>query len=123
MPRVLLVDDEQEILIVLDVLFSSEGYDVTSVNGGPAAVEVLKTERFDLLVSDIRMDGVNGFDLAKLAKAEYSHMPVILVSGYDLDRTETDILEMGVSAFLRKPFDNDELLSLAQKALAERSPQ
>jgi DNA-binding NtrC family response regulator len=80
--RVLLVDDEASILSVLKTLLTVEGYEVVPVQDGRQAVDILKTEDFDIMISDIRMTPVNGMELLKLAHETRPSMAVIMVTAF-----------------------------------------
>ena len=68
MARILLVDDEASILSVLNTLLTVEGYQVVPIQDGNKAVEAIRNEEFDLMISDIRMSPINGIDLLKAAR-------------------------------------------------------
>ena len=117
MARILLVDDEIHILTVLSMLFKSRGDEVETAHGGDAAIVLLKSHDFDLMVSDMRMKPISGLDVLKSAKQLRPEMPVIMVTAYDTVETAREALALGAAAYLRKPFDNDELLSIADDSL------
>ena len=72
MSRILVVEDEPSILSVLSTLLRSEGYEVEPMLGGDKALEALKTQSFDLMVSDIRMSPVDGMELLRQSRKEFS---------------------------------------------------
>ena len=117
MARLLLVDDEPSILSVLCTLLKAEGYDVTSALGGEKAKDLIKSEEFDLMISDIRMSPVNGMELLKLAHDEYTNMSVIMVTAYGSVETAIEALKLGAFDYVTKPFKVDELLITVQRAL------
>jgi DNA-binding NtrC family response regulator len=119
MARVLLVDDEIHILTVLHMLFKSRGDDVTTARGGQEAISILEEQGFDLMISDIRMKPVNGLEVLKVARERYPEMPVIMVTAYDTAESNREALALGAVAYLKKPFDNEELLGIADKAIQE----
>jgi len=82
MSRVLLVDDEPSILSVLSTLMKSQGHDATPVLGGDKALELLQSESFDLMISDIRMSPVGGLELLRSAKSRHPGMAVIMCTGF-----------------------------------------
>lgn len=117
MARVLLVDDEPNILVVMRALFRATGHDVTTVTGGHEAVRLIQDGTFDLMVSDVRMNPINGIELLKVARAEKPTMPVIMVTAYGSDTVRDQVLELGASGYLKKPFDNQELMRLVGQVL------
>lgn len=120
MARVLLVDDEAYILTVLSVLFRSRGDDVEVAQGGQEALCLLEAGTFDLMISDIRMTPMNGMELLAVCRERYPALPVIMVTAYDTAESESQASELGAVAYLRKPFDNEELLRTAAEAMALR---
>jgi DNA-binding NtrC family response regulator len=115
--RVLLVDDEATILIVLSALFRVAGHEVVSANGGDAALEIIKGQEFDLMISDVRMAPVDGMALLREAKKRYPKMSVIMITAFYSERAVEEARKMGAYAYLKKPFDNNELLRVAGEAL------
>ncbi len=117
MSRVLLVDDEPSILSVLSALLKAESYEVTPVLGGEKAREMLRSEIFDLMISDIRMSPVNGMELLRQAHEERPQMPVIMLTAYGSVETAIEALKLGAFDYVTKPFKVDELLITVQRAL------
>lgn len=117
MSRILLVDDEPSILSVLSTLLKAEGYEVVSALGGEKARDFLRSERFDLMVSDIRMSPINGMDLLRQAHDEHPGMPVIMLTAYGSVETAIEALKLGAFDYVTKPFKVDELLITVQRAL------
>jgi DNA-binding NtrC family response regulator len=117
MSRVLLVDDEPSILTVLSTLLKAEGYDVISAMGGEKAKELLTSEEYDLMITDIRMSPINGVDLLKLAHTERPTMSVIMLTAYGSVETAIEALKFGAFDYITKPFKVDELLITVQRAV------
>ncbi|MBN1557307.1 MAG: sigma-54-dependent Fis family transcriptional regulator [Lentisphaerae bacterium] len=117
MPRILLVDDEPSILSVLSTLLKAEGYEVASALGGEKARELMRSERFDLMISDVRMSPVNGMDLLRLAHDELPAMPVIMLTAHGSVETAIEALKLGAFDYVTKPFKVDELLITVQRAI------
>jgi len=120
MPRILLVDDEPSILSVLCTVLKSEDYDVVAVSNGQHAIERIKSEDFDLLISDIRMNPINGMDLLRLVHDEKPSTSVIMLTAYGSVETAIEALKLGAFDYVTKPFKVDELLITVQRALAYR---
>ena len=117
MARILLVDDEPSILSVLGTLLKAEGYDVVPVLGGEKARDLITSEEFDLMISDIRMSPVNGMELLGLAHDERPTMSVIMLTAYGSIETAIEALQLGAFDYITKPFKVDELLITVQRAL------
>jgi two-component system, NtrC family, response regulator PilR len=117
MARVLLVDDEPSILSVLSTLLKAESYEVVPVLGGEKARELIRSELFDLMISDIVMSPVNGMELLRQAHDERPQMPVIMLTAYGSVETAIEALKLGAYDYVTKPFKVDELLITIQRAL------
>jgi len=119
-PSLLIVDDESAILDSLRILFKNEGFDVTVALGGPAALESLGRAAPDLVLTDVRMPGVNGIDVLVAAKERDPDLPVVLMTAQAELRTAIEGVNRGAFHYLQKPFDNDELVSICRRALENR---
>jgi CheY-like chemotaxis protein len=112
-PVLLVVDDEKAIRRVMERFLSRSGYRVRLAANGAKALELLDDD-VDLVVSDIRMPGMNGSELATKIRAERPAMPIVLMSGY----TEHAVDRAEGTAFVAKPFDPAVLLDLIATLLA-----
>ena len=119
MAKVLLVDDEPTILIVLEAILRSAGHDTVTCNDSTSVPELIKNSRFDLMVSDVRMTPIDGFQLLKAARALKPPLPTILVSAYELQANGLTPQDLGAAGYLRKPFNNRELLGCVERALLQ----
>jgi len=117
MARILLIDDEPSILSVLCTILRAEDYEVTSVQDGEKAMELINSEDFDLMISDIRMSPVNGMDLLRHVHKEKPKMAVIMLTAYGSLETAIKALKLGAFDYVTKPFKVDELLITVQRAL------
>jgi two-component system response regulator PilR (NtrC family) len=117
MARILLVDDEPRMLSLLNSLLTAEGYEVTSVQDGSKVPDLLRTEIFDLMISDIRMTPVDGMELLKIARTARPTMPVIILTAYGTVETAIEAMKLGTFDYVTKPFKMDELLITIQRAL------
>jgi DNA-binding NtrC family response regulator len=117
MARILLVDDEPSILSVLSTLLRAEGHEVVPALGGVKAQEILQSEKFDLMISDIRMSPVDGMQVLKLARKELPEMAVIMITAYGSVETAVEAMKEGAFDYVTKPFKVDELLITVQRAL------
>jgi len=121
MARILLVDDEPSILSVLCTVLRAEDYQVTTAATGQQAIDLIKSEDFDLLISDIRMSPVNGMDILKVVHQERPDVAVIMLTAYGSVETAIEALKLGAFDYVTKPFKVDELLITVQRALAYRN--
>lgn len=117
MARILLVDDEPSILNVLSTLLKQERHDAVPARGGEKAMELIRTDRFDLMISDIRMAPVDGMELLKFARKERPGMAVIMLTAYGSVETAVEAMKEGAFDYVTKPFKVDELLITVERAL------
>ena len=121
MARILLVDDEASILSVLSTLLKAEGHEVIPVLGGEKAQDTIRTQDFDLMISDIRMSPVDGMQLLKLIHREKPAVAVIMITAYGSVETAVEAMKEGAFDYVTKPFKVDELLITVQRALEYRN--
>ncbi|MBI9021348.1 MAG: sigma-54-dependent Fis family transcriptional regulator [Verrucomicrobia bacterium] len=117
MPRILIVDDEPTILNLLNKILTGQGYDTTPASNGEKALQLLQTESFDLMISDINMTPVNGMELLKKASESYANMGVIMLTAYGTVGTAVEAMKKGAFDYITKPFKLDELVLTVQRAL------
>ena len=118
--RILVVDDEQEITLVLRSGLSKHGYDVRVANEGEAALELFRAWTPDLVVTDLSMPNMNGLTLCKQLRA-VSSVPIIVLSVKNDEVTKVEALDLGADDYLTKPFGMGELLARVRATL-RRSP-
>jgi EAL domain-containing protein (putative c-di-GMP-specific phosphodiesterase class I) len=114
--RVLLVDDEPAIARALSRILQTAGHVVTSAQSGEEAVALLGTVPFDVIVSDIRMPGMDGLALLKAIRAKDLDIPVAFMTGSPALETVLEAMENGAFRYLTKPVDSDELRALVDRA-------
>ncbi len=120
--RVLVVDDEPDACEALRQVLSSEGYDATPETSALRALERIAVEEFDLVVSDVTMQELNGLDLCRHLVEARPGLPVILVTGRGTMETAVGALRSGARDFLTKPVDVDSLIVSVVRALQHRVP-
>ncbi len=108
--RVLVVDDEPHILKFLDLKLKSSGYEVFTANNGLEALAQVQAQEPDLLVLDVVMPGMDGFETLKQVRA-VSPVPVIILSAKEANTDKIKGLKMGADDYLAKPFNPDELVA------------
>jgi len=117
MLRILIVDDEPTILNLLNKILTGQGYDTTPASNGEKALELLQTEVFDLMISDINMTPINGLELLSKASESYPAMSVIMLTAYGTVGTAVEAMKQGAFDYITKPFKLDELVLTVQRAL------
>src|SRR5574339_921161 len=117
---VLVVDDEPGIAALCKRVLSRAGYDVVALTDPRAAIEDLQQKRFDLLLVDIRMPEVDGFDVISRAQMVQPDIAVLVMTGFGTVETAIRALRQGVDGLLLKPFEkSDELLSSVRQVLTD----
>ena len=119
-PTILVVEDEQAILEIITFFLEDEGYRVLQALHGEAALSLLKEEKPDLIISDIRMPGMDGFALCEAVRAnpDLGQLPFIFLTGRDERADVRRGMGLGADDYLTKPFEPEELLSAVQVRLA-----
>jgi two-component system CheB/CheR fusion protein len=110
--RVLVIDDYPDIREMFAIILSRAGYDVVNADSAAAALEAARSERFDLIISDIGMPGMNGYELAKELRSlpEYRTVPVIAVTSYAEFGDRNTAVWAGFDEHLHKPVESAKLL-------------
>jgi len=103
-PNILVVDDDQMICQQLERLYTNSGYTVVVTNSAEEGLERLKKEDIDLVVTDNRLPGLSGVDLTKKVQELYPDVPLILITGFGDIETAVEVLKMGASDYILKPF-------------------
>ncbi len=119
--RVLIVDDEPHILQFLQVKLTASGYEVLSANNGSEALAQVQTQEPDLLVLDVVMPGMDGFETLKQIRA-VSPVPVIILSAKETNVDKVKGLKMGADDYLAKPFNPDELVARIEAVRRRLAP-
>ncbi len=118
--RILIVDDEKNILNYCRIDFTHEGYFVTTAENGGEAIGLLENDCFDMLITDLAMPGIGGIDLLRIAKELYPDICSIVLTGYGDMTTAIEALRLGADDYLLKPCDTDELLLRVERCLEKQ---
>ena len=116
MSKILIVDDEPRILLLLQSLLKANGYDVETARDGDAAIEVVRKGGVDITVTDLRMTPMDGMTLFRELKAISPSMPVILLTAYASVETAIDAMKSGIFDYLTKPFKVDDMIACLKRA-------
>ncbi|KIX11863.1 response regulator [Dethiosulfatarculus sandiegensis] len=120
MTNILVVDDETEIRAFLELLLTRQGFACSQAASVGEAMEILKNMEFELVVTDIRMPGESGFDLANHVKKNYPFTSIIMASGLDQPSVARQALDLGVYGYVIKPFTPNQIIIAVQNALRRR---
>lgn len=115
--RILVVDDEKTILELGRRFLASEGFDVEIASQGMQAVKLLEQAPYEILLTDIRMPGMSGLELMKMAKSVRPEIIMVVITGHGTITTAIESLKMGAMGFILKPFTRQELVSAIHNAL------
>lgn len=115
--RILVVDDEENVRVLFSRILQKEGYQVECASSGSEAIEKLANNSFDLVVTDLKMNGIDGLDVVRKGKTVNQTMPFILISGYGTNQTAGTAAREGADMFLMKPIEITELKLAVKKAL------
>ncbi len=118
-PRILVVDDEASIRDLLAKTLALAEYDVDVASDGRTALERMRVQSYDLLISDLKMPGIDGLSVIREAKRYKADLPVIIITGYSTESAAIEAVNLGVSGYLTKPFRVPQVLAAAAKALGE----
>jgi len=118
--RILIVDDESLVCNTVSGILSNAGFVCETTGTGTDALSRLASESYDCLISDVRMPGMDGFELLTKARAFSSDLEVILLTGMNTLDTAIAALKTGVSDYLAKPFDVEEILHCVNRAIEHR---
>ena len=117
--RALVVDDAPDVTEMISMLMRYAGYDVVTALSAPEAFEAARADRFDVVISDIGMPGMNGYELAEALRAlpAYSGVPLIAVTGFSMYDDRKRALSSGFDDFLTKPINPDDLLDVVKRLI------
>lgn len=122
--KILVVDDEKDILELIEYNLSKNGYRVKTVTTGEEALELIKEEDYDLIILDLMLPGVDGLDICRMIKADKKKaaIPVIMVTAKSEEADKVAGLEIGADYYITKPFSPREMLAIV-KATLRRKPR
>ena len=121
-PRVLVVDDEEAVRDLIVKTLTMADYEVNSAADGQSALDALKDTDFDLLITDLRMPGMDGLTVIRQARRLSPSLPIIIITGYSTEASAIEAINLGVCGYLTKPFRLPRILSVAARALGEPTP-
>jgi DNA-binding NtrC family response regulator len=117
--KILVVDDEDALRTVLSSELSSEGYEVRTAGDGDEAISGLQKENFDLVLLDIRMPRMNGFEVLKYVKEKHPKTKVVMLTGFADLKNAIESKKLGAEDFVSKPYDLVDLLTTIERVLSE----
>jgi DNA-binding NtrC family response regulator len=122
-PNILVVDDEKDICMALNILLTKEGYAVKEAYNGEQALERIKQENFDVVMTDIKMEKMDGFEVLKQAQTISPETSVIMMTAFASVGSAVEAMRAGASDYITKPFINDEIRLTIRRILQGRELQ
>jgi two-component system OmpR family response regulator len=118
--RILIVDDERDTLDLIDLTLQTAGYDIHLASGGEESLQLIRNGDFDLVLLDIMMPDLSGFDVLRTLKEEMvDHPPVIFLTAKSMPEDREEGMELGAKDFLTKPVTRGSLLDSIKKHVLE----
>jgi len=118
--KILVVDDEQSMAQFLGIVLRKEGYQVTTVHNGRDALDKIKSEPFDVVITDIKMPGMDGIQLLQGIKKHDASLPVVIMTAYASQQSAIDAVNLGAFQYLIKNAKNDEIKLIVRNAIEMR---
>lgn len=115
--QVLVVDDEKTITQALSMLLNSAGYKVVVVHRGEEAIKQLAVEKPDLIILDVMMPGLDGYEVCRQVRRQDEYTPILMLTAKDESREKVAGLELGADVYMTKPFEPGELLAQVKALL------
>ena len=121
--RILLVEDEENIRNVVKLNLEMEGYEVIETDNGKASVHIFQEQHFDLLILDVMLPEMNGFEICEQVRLSNTTVPIIFLTAKDTPQDRVAGLKKGADDYLTKPFNLEELLLRVQNLLKRSNKQ
>jgi DNA-binding response OmpR family regulator len=121
MPKVLIADDEPELLELLRFSLDADGFEVVTASDGKKALDLSRREKFDVIILDVMMPHMDGYHVAAAITEQLGAPPVLLLTSRDFSQDQAAIKGSGANAFLSKPFEITELLQVVRDLISEPS--
>jgi len=121
MPRILIVEDDRNTLSGLMEILEAEGYEVKGVDSGQKALRLMERDRFDILLTDLKMPEIDGMQLYEQTLSMAPEMKTVVMTAYSSVKDAVDAMKRGVYEYLTKPLNLDELFVILKKAVEEQN--
>lgn len=117
METILIVDDEKNYTLILSAVLEEEGFETLTANSGNDALQILKSADVDLVITDMKMPGMDGIQLLESIKEKDPDLPVIMMTAYGTVEKAVEAMQKGAYNYILKPFENDKLVIYVNKAI------
>ncbi|NOX19800.1 MAG: sigma-54-dependent Fis family transcriptional regulator [Nitrospirae bacterium] len=118
--KVLVIDDEAIVRVSCERVLQPEGYEVVSISRGDEAIELMEKERFDIVLTDLKMPDMDGLEVLKIIKKRWPDVQVIIITGYGTISTAVQAIKLGAYEYIEKPFTPEDILRVVKSALEEK---
>ena len=119
--HILVVDDEPSMRTTLSILLKREGYQVSQAGAGTEALGMLEKGEYDMVLTDLKMEGMDGIELLRRIKAAAPHTEVLIFTAYGTVKSAVEAMKLGAYDYIGKPFDEEELLLKVARALERKA--
>lgn len=120
--RILVVDDEEFMLNSLSKLLGLMGFGTETAGSGEGALEIINSQSIDLVITDVNMPGMSGMELLKHIKQDKPELPVIIITGFGIEKAQAMAKENEADGFLPKPFRMNDIKNLIDRVRTDRVP-
>ncbi|MEF9475136.1 MAG: sigma-54 dependent transcriptional regulator [Candidatus Mariimomonas ferrooxydans] len=121
--KILVVDDEKNMREVLNIFLKGEGYDVTVADGGSYGITALKKDIFNVVITDLKMPKVSGFDVLKFIKETSPNTIVVIITAFGTTESAVEAMKLGAFDYIQKPFKMDNIRLVLKNALEKHKLQ
>ena len=118
-PHILIVDDEPNVRRVLSTLLEQAGWATTRAESGEQALDLVRAQDPDLVITDLKMPGMDGMELLSRIQASFPEIPVVMLTAHGTVTNAVEAMKRGAHDFITKPFDRDDVVALVEKALGQ----
>jgi DNA-binding NtrC family response regulator len=120
-PRILVIDDEMIVCESCKRILEEDGYEVETALSGMEAFEKMKENPFDIVITDLKMQGIDGMEVLRTFRREYPDTIVIMITGFSTVETAVEAMKLGAFDYIPKPFTPDEVSIVVKKAIEQKS--
>jgi CheY-like chemotaxis protein len=115
--RILVIDDEEPVRKVLSKILSQVNHQVKVTRNGEEGIQLVKEKEFDIVLTDLGMPGISGWEVCKIVKKMYPHLPVGMITGWGMELDQEKVEETGVDFVVSKPFDFNQILQVVAETM------
>ena len=113
--KILVVDDDENMLNMLKNFFLINKYECETASNGLEALEIIKNDHIDIVITDMRMPEMDGIELLKVIRKKFEDISAVIMTGFAEEYTQTEALNLGAEGYITKPFRNKELLLILDR--------